>query len=249
MTETPSPAPAGSKKPHEEECKQVIIRERPKVIFLYPLCIAAIIAGVWTMVEMNGGKPLAEVSMAPGRIFWWTFLINMVAMAFDFNRGSFLALILAFAAATLGIILLDQNFAIVEPIQLMLRHVVLIAHPHIYFMIAGGLALIFLGVWVVGWFDYWEITHNEILHHHGFMGDVKRYPAPSLQLHKEITDLFEYFLFVPFGGAGRIELIPAGSQRAVVLDNCIGVNPIEERTKKMLASLQVKVDTSGHGGE
>jgi len=109
------------------------------------------------------------------------------------------------------------------------------------------LGFVLMGVWVQGFFDYWEITHNEVLHHKGFLGDLKRYPAPNLQLHKEITDLFEYCLFFPFGGAGRIVLMPHGAQRSVVLDNVIGVNIIEERTQKMLSSLQVKIDTgTGH---
>ena len=39
---------------------------------------------------------------------------------------------------------------------------------------------------------------------------------------------------------------PHGSSRSVVLENVVGVNRIEVRIQKMLASLQVKVDTGQH---
>ena len=136
----------------------------------------------------------------------------------------------------------------VRPVQEVLSKVQLRAHPHLYFMMALALGLVFIGVEVQARFDYWEVTHNEVLHHHGFLGDLKRYPAPNLRLHKELPDLFEYCLFFPFGGAGRIVLHPHGSERSVVLDNVIGVNRIEERVQVMLSSLQVKVDF-GHEGE
>jgi len=238
-------APKPSERKREPECKSVVVRSRPKVIFLYPVMLAALLAGIWSWLAMSGGVPLDEISLTPGRIFWWVFAINLLALAFDFTRGEFVALVLFFGVATLSIVLLDERFGLVRPVQEFLSHVELRAHPHLYLMIAGVMGLVFVGVTIQTRFDYWEITHNEIVHHKGFLGDLKRYPAPNLRLHKEIPDLFEFGLFALLGGAGRIVIHPQGTDRAVVLDNVIGVNRIEERIKRMLSSLQVSFDAGG----
>jgi hypothetical protein len=231
----------------KEECKSVIIRARPKVVFFYPTLLVALLAGFWTLGSMQAGLQLAEASLTPGRIFWWVFFVNLLGISFDFTRGEFLALVLFCGFSVLGIILLDERFDLVAPVQNALSTVNLKAHPHFYFMIAIAIAICLAGVFILGHFDYWEITHNEILHHRGFLGDLERFPAPNLRLTKEIPDLFEYSLFFVLGGTGRIVIHPHGSSRSVVLENVIGVNKIETRIQTMLASLQVKVDT-GHSG-
>ncbi len=233
-------------KQEPKECKSVIIRARPKVVFFYPTLLVALLAGFWTLTSLGGGIPLAETSLTPGRIFWWVFFVNLLAIGFDFTRGEFVALVLFFGFSVLAIILLDERFDLVAPVQNALSTVNLRAHPHFYFMIALAIAIALAGVFALGHFDYWEITHNEILHHKGFLGDLERFPAPNLRLSKEIPDLFEYSLFFPLGGTGRIVIHPHGSSRTVVLDNVIGVNKIEARIQTMLASLQVKVDTGHH---
>ena len=248
---SPAKAPAAPKpqpKPAPEHNHQsVVIRARPKVIFLWPLLLAALMAGIWTQVALSSGVALGEVSLTPGRIFCWVFVFNLLALSFDFSRGEFLAVLLFFMVTILSIFMLDQNYdvGIIHGIESGLSTVQLRAHPHHYFFLSAVLLLSLLGVWIQGFFDYWEISHNEILHHKGMLGDLKRYPAPNLQLHKEIPDLFEHCLFLPFGGAGRIVITPHGSERSVVLDNVIGVNRIESKIQKMLSSLQVKVDMSG----
>lgn len=244
----PAAAPPAKPKAPGQTPKSVVIRSRPKVIFLWPLLLAALLAGVWTQVALSSNVPLHEVSLTPGRIFCWVFVFNLLALSFDFSRGEFLAVLLFFMVTILSIFLLDQNYdiGIIQGIEGGLSTVQLRAHPHLYFFLAAVLLLSLLGVWIQGFFDYWEISHNEILHHKGVLGDLKRYPAPNLQLHKEIPDLFEHCLFLPFGGAGRIVITPQGSERSVVLDNVIGVNRIESAIQKMLSSLQVKVDVSGN---
>lgn len=238
-------SPAASRLP-AAECRSVLIRSRPKVVFLYPTFLVALLAGFWTLASMQAGASLEEVSLTPGRIFWWCFAINLVGLGFDFTRGEFVALVLFFAFISVSVVLLDERFGFVAPFRQALATIQLRAHPHFYFLLAAALGLVLCGVWCAGFFDYWEISHNEILHHRGLLGDLERFPAPNLRLTKEITDLFEYSLFLPLGGAGRIVLHPHGSNRSVVLENVIGVNRIETRIQRMLASLQVKVDPGGH---
>jgi hypothetical protein len=303
---SPAADAAGGKKDKDDNAS-VLIRARPKVIFLYPTFLAAVLGWAWTGAELGNydaiedvanevlqddgqvdklisgleerggsrhvleatlredlaldeaaaqqlilqleqrgalteGGGLEQTSLAPGRIFWWVFCINMLVLGFDFSRGEFVAILMAFAVVTLSIILLNQRWEFVLPVAETLSHIKLWAHPHFYLLIACALAVIFIAVWVVGKFDYWEITHQELLHHRGLMGDVERYPAPSLRMTKEIVDLFEYCL----AGSGRLVLHPQGSTRSTVLDNVLFVNHIEKRIQEMLSTLKVTVDMD-HG--
>ncbi|MEZ6183520.1 MAG: hypothetical protein R3F62_00745 [Planctomycetota bacterium] len=237
---TPAPAQPAAPAPKSAADDRVTIRSPSKVIFLYPTLIAAVIAGLWTLFTVGLGVPendaLAQ-HLGPGRLFWWTFSINMLVLAFDFTRGSFVALVLAFGLVTLGIVLVDQDLGFVRPVQGWLSGIRLYATPTFYFMFAGTLLLVFAAVWVYVRFDYWEITHNELLHHHGFLGDVERYPAPEMRMSKEITDVFEYVLL----GSGRLVLHPRGSERATVLENVPFVRSKEKRIQAMLASFSVTV--------
>jgi hypothetical protein len=244
----PTATPAGkapAPKP-ERECKTVVIRSRPKIVFLYPTFLAALVAGLWTLAQMGQGVPLEDVSLTPGRIFWWVFVINLAAMAFDFTRGEFVALVLFFGVITLSIFILDSKWHLVEPVQRALAHVQLRAHPHLYLLMAAAMGLTFLLVFFGGRFDYWEVTHNELLHHRGLLGDVERFPAPNLRMTKEITDLFEFCLL----GAGRLVLHPQGAQRSIVLENVLFVNRLEQQIQGMLAQLAVTIEQpSTHEGQ
>ena len=225
----------------DKQCTSVVIRSYPKIVFLWPTLLVALIAGIWTSALLAEGT-LEGISTGPGRIFWWVFAMNLVAIAFDFTRGAFFALIMFFGLVFVSILLMEQRISVdfVYQVQLFLSKIRLVAHPHLYYMTAGALVVIFALVFVETRFDYWEVTHNELLHHHGVLGDVERFPAPNLRMTKEITDVFEYWLLL----SGRLVLYPAGSQRAFVLDNVIGVSGIEARVQKMLATLSVKVEHS-----
>lgn len=238
MTDQPAPSAAPARPERPERRASVVIRSRPKVVFLYPTFLAALLAGLWTWFQLGQGVPLDQVSLTPGRIFWWVFAINLAAMAFDFTRGEFVALVLFFGVISLGIVLLDERWQFVAPVRAALSLVQLRAHPHMYLLIALALGVLFALVFLNGRFDYWEITHNELLHHHGVLSDVERYPAPNLRMTKEIPDLFEYCLL----GAGRLVLQPQGAARAIVLENVILVNRLERQIQHMLAQLAVTID-------
>jgi hypothetical protein len=106
-----------------------------------------------------------------------------------------------------------------------------------YAVLAGGMILIYLFVFLDTRFDYWEIMPNEIIHHHGVLGDVNRFPAPQLKLEKEITDVFEFFLL----RSGRLILQPSSERRAIVLDNVPNINKRELEIQNLLRALTVHV--------
>ncbi len=65
--------------------------------------------------------------------------------------------------------------------------------------------------------DYWEILPNEILHHHGPLSDLERYPTMNLKFDKEIPDVLEWLLL----GSGRLVLHVPNVSKAIVLDNVL----------------------------
>ena len=93
-------------------------------------------------------------------------------------------------------------------------------------------------------FNYWELRKNELLHHHGLLSDLKRYPAPNLRVDKEINDVFEFMLL----GAGRLILHPSTEKRAIVLDNILFVSDKERELTKTLGSIKVQIgsDSADH---
>jgi hypothetical protein len=115
-----------------------------------------------------------------------------------------------------------------------------LANATYYYLFSGALLLIYLGVFISVRFDYWEVRPNELLHHHGVLSDLKRFPAPELRVDKEINDVFEYLLL----RSGRLILHPSGETRAIILDNVLFITQKEEALTRMLGALQVQVRTA-----
>ena len=69
-------------------------------------------------------------------------------------------------------------------------------------MVFVTLMLVFIVIYVTRWLDYWEVMPNEILHHHGPLSDLERYPTMNLKFDKEIPDVLEWLLL----GSGRLVL-------------------------------------------
>ena len=95
-------------------------------------------------------------------------------------------------------------------------------------MIALILAVIFAIIYVTRWLDYWEILPNEILHHHGPLSDLERFPTMNLKFDKEIPDVLEYL----FLGAGRLVLHVTEERKAIVLDNVLFINSQGSRAEE-----------------
>src|SRR5437879_6136805 len=113
------------------------------------------------------------------------------------------------------------------------------ANAEFYFMISLVLAVIFVIVYATRWLDYWEILPNEILHHHGPLSDLERYPTMNLKFDKEIPDVLEFILL----GAGRLVLHIPNVAKALVLDNVLFINRKEEALKRVMSRLEVRITT------
>jgi hypothetical protein len=234
----PPPAAAPEKKANEAQ-ERIILISYPKIVFLYPVFVFSIVAGIW----MSFLKPLDAQQPNPQAVFLATLFlgllaVNLVVLGFDFPRTTSLTLFFFIAAIVLGFILLVRLRPGILPFMAGILHAFHpLANATFYWSIAAILGGIFVAVFIVVRFDYWEVRPNELLHHHGFLANLERRSAPSLRLDKEISDVFEYMLL----RSGRLILHPSEEQRSIILDNVPFINQKEEAITRMLGALQVQL--------
>ncbi len=221
--------------PNENQGNEgVILVSYPKIIFMWPAWFIAIAAAI--LLSFAG----LEGSMAI--ILTWTFLIvfsiNLVVLGFDFPRTTSLTLFFIGVALVLGGSLLVVYFPDVLPsVRGWLTSLQPRANATFYWIVSIVLGLIYGGVAINRKFDYWEVRPNELLHHHGILSDLERFPTRQLRVEKEINDIFEYMLM----GSGRLVLHPSGERKAIVLDNVLWISKKERLITKLLGALQVQV--------
>jgi hypothetical protein len=233
------PGAPSSAKPDDEPSKSIYLVSYPKVIFLYPTFVVALIAGIYMAIigeqlDRSGAHYVAA-----------TFLVvmglNLIVFSFDFPRTTSLTLFFFVTAIVLGILLLFRFSDILPFVKHMLSAYQPWGNATFYFSVATILGLIYLAVLINVQFDYWEVTPNELLHHHGFLSNLERFAAPNLKIDKEINDVFEYALL----HSGRLILHPSNEPRAIVLENVMRINTKQEQLTRMLGALQVQVRPAG----
>ncbi|MDA0590397.1 MAG: hypothetical protein O2820_10560 [Planctomycetota bacterium] len=240
---TPSPPETTeAAAPHKEvPVKHIYLVAYPKLIFLYPTFIAAVVAGCFMAFAGMGDAEVANPSRGAevmSLIFLGILTINLVVLTFDFPRTTSLTLFFFVAMILMGLFVFFKfNPDFLPVVGKVLGALQPYANAHFYFLFAGVLLAFFLAILVAVQFDYWEVRPNELLHHHGMMSDLKRYPAPNLRIDKEINDVFEYMLL----RSGRLILHARHETRAIVLDNVLFINAKEKKLTTMLGALQVSV--------
>lgn len=202
----------------------------PKIIFLYPTLAVALICAVGSLLFENQATVW-------GSFFLVAFFVNLLVMAFDFPRTSSLNLFLLVIAIILGAVLINQRFTFIPQLQSLMTGFTPRANTQFYAIFAGSLAFVYLVVLLIDFrFDYWLVRPNEIIHRRGLLGNVSRYPAPGLELQKEITDVFEFLLF----GSGRLVIQPTKGP-AIVLENVFRINDKERRIQALLDAINVEI--------
>jgi hypothetical protein len=180
-------------------------------------------------------------------LFLAMFAFNLLVMALDFPRFSLVAVILAILFALFFILWLGSYFHLdlLKPINMIFRSIYAVADRGFYIMVFVTLMLVFSIIYVTRWLDYWEILPNEILHHHGPLSDLERYPTMNLKFDKEIPDVLEWVLL----GAGRLVLHVPNVSKALVLDNVLFISAKEKALKNVMSRLEVRVTTDQEAGE
>ena len=236
QTQTPPPAtpsPEPKPEPHRQQrIDRIIIRPWPKVIFLYPTFIAALI--LWFISAVSAEPTVPGL----GNAFMIVLFINLLVFSFDFSRIKSITIVLGIIAVIAIIGWLNMKWGVVKGLQGVLDTIDIRMNTQFFGFYAAFLAFVFLLVLVNTRFNYYEINNLEILHHHGYLGDIKRLPTSGLHLDKEIYDMLEYLLL----RSGRLILYPTGVRQAIVIDNVIGVNKVEESIKDLLSVMAVKVE-------
>jgi hypothetical protein len=286
---------------HREKGMKIFVW--PKVIFLYPTAIVALIcwAGMWinhdrthdptrplkeavrTLVDdqkVTGDQPNAsndkvthfktaheEVTIvsigAPthehkvdrfktpqnllAMLFLATFAFNLLVMALDFPRFTLVAWILAILLFLFVVLWIGSYFEVdlLRPIHAIFSSIYAVANRGFYLMVFVTLFLVFAVIYVTRWLDYWEVLPNEILHHHGPLSDLERYPTMNLKFDKEIPDVLEWAML----GSGRLVLHVPNVSKALVLDNVLFITSKEQALKKVMSRLDVRVTTDQEAGE
>jgi hypothetical protein len=224
------------------EMDRIILVSWPKVVFLYPSFLAAIVAGVvsaWKDGSTVGPESTAVVAVS--LFFLIVLASNLIILAFDFPRGTSLTVFFAAMSGVLVFWLLYTFYPGWFPsFVAVLESIKPVANPTFYFFYVSVLGLIYLGVFLTRPFDYWEVRGNELLHHRGILSDLVRYPTERLKVEKEISDVFEYILL----RSGTLILTPRDAHRPIVLENVLSITKKEKELARLLSTIDVKIDSS-----
>lgn len=229
---------AQSDAPASEVSKNIYLISYPKIVFLYPSFLMALVAGIYMLVVGNTPGAERHDTEVLALVFLGVLGVNLVVLSFDFPRTTSLTLFFLFAAIVMGLVLVFRlNPDLLGGVSEVFARLTPWANAQFYFIFCGILGLIFIGVQISVQFDYWEVRPNELLHHHGILSDLERFSAPNLRIDKEINDVFEYLLL----RAGRLILHPSNERRAIVLENVFFINTRESEITRMLGAVQVQV--------
>jgi hypothetical protein len=245
MSETTDASPIGgttqpTKTGTHKIPERIVLISYPKVIFLYPVLLMSIVAGCYLSFAAQPLDPNNKMSTMMSTVFLGIFAINLVVLAFDFPRTTSLTLFFFAAALVMGVVLFFEYQPDALPaVTGVFKRFRPLANATFYWSVTGILGLIFLIAYIVVHFDYWEVRPNELLHHHGVLSNLERFPAPHLRIDKEINDVFEYLLL----RSGRLILQPSEERRAIILDNVPFIERKEATITRMLGALQVQVRT------
>jgi len=176
-----------------------------------------------------------------GVLFLAVFAFNLIVMALDFPRFTVVGVALGILFVLFFILWLGSYYELdlMKPINMILSGVYAVAYPGFYLAFFVITSFVFLIIYVTRWLDYWEVLPNEILHHHGPLSDLERYPTMNLKFDKEIPDVFEFMLL----GAGRLVMHVPNVEKAIVMDNVLFINSKEKSLKRLMSRLEVRVTT------
>ncbi len=180
-------------------------------------------------------------------LFLGMFAFNLIVMALDFPRFTLVAVILGILFGLFFLLWLGAIFHwdLMKPIHALYSGIYAVANKGFYLMVFLTLMLVFTVIYATRWLDYYEVMPNEILHHHGPLSDLERYPTMNLKFDKEIPDVLEWMML----GSGRLVLHVPNVAKALVLDNVLFITAKEEALKKVMSRLDVRITTDQEVGE
>ena len=204
---TPTPPQTSTEPP------SVIIRPWPKVVFLYPVFLCATVFWIlsWLSGATENGYPVRFSWM--GNTFLMVVFLNFLVFAFDFSRIKSITMVISGILVIVLVLWLDTKWDLTGYLGGLFGAIHIKCNAPFYGFLSGGLGLLLLIVFINSRFHYYEVNAREILHHHGYLGDVRRWSTEGLEMNKEIYDVAEYVLL----RSGRLIFSPMTSKKAIVL--------------------------------
>ncbi len=208
-------------------------------MLMYPTMLVSIIIG---LVELFMYIPWSAAGVwdywrfTLGFIWFFVFAWNLYILTFEFSKGvvALLMALIIIIVLVIALVYVATNGAIF--IWIPLADFGLFFEPYILFWFGFFFILLFIIAWVSTRFYYFRVTHNEIVYKKGLLGDSERYGTTDAHVHKEIRDLFEYFLFT----SGRLTIIVSGRQTPIIIDNVPRINKVERKILDLLKVLEVQ---------
>jgi len=231
----------------EKEYKdRMIIRSYSSMILLIPSFIMTLVLGI-TQIIMDARTVIpfedritgSGYMSVMGIIFLITFSLNLILIAFDFNRARTVIIVLLLIVIAAALLLVNAYTGFLSggsggtglAVSIYFSSQVYFAFAVLFFFI---LLFTFLG----SLFNYYVIEGNELLHHKGIGGGVERFPANNMSVVKEFPDLVELLIF----RSGTLVLTPPRSERSMVLKNVIGINKKVRQMNEILSRLKVDIN-------
>jgi len=215
--------------PHHDFDESVILRELPKVIFLYPTIIASLILGVlvWQWPQSHESFATAFIVI---------IVLNFIVLAFDFPRTGLIAAVAFGVAIVLALMLISARWSHVLPdVVSWALGLHATANSRFYFAFGialGGLLLLVLAVRLKA--DFVEVSSMEVKHSVLFgqtttlrMDQVAAYGA-------ERPDMLEYLLL----RTGTIWIQPEQG-RTLVIEHV----PLVDLRERQIGHLLSHIDT------
>ncbi len=216
--------------------ESVIIRPWPKIVFLYPTFVVATI--FWLLTWLGISSENGVSTQAIGNTFMLVLLLNLLVFSFDFSRIKSITIVVSVIAVVLLVLWLNTKIELVGYLGRVFGGIDIRVNAHFFGFLSAGLGFLLLVVFVNSRFHYYEVNAREILHHHGYLGDVQRWSTEGLEMNKEIYDVVEFLLL----RSGRLIFQPATTKKAIVLDNVANVNRIEKQVNDLLSVVAVRLN-------
>jgi len=186
-----------------------------KTIFYYPTFLLAALMAILTASFPNHAN-------AFGQIFLFVAFLNAIIVTFEFPRAAILTVLLGAAAVILGLYVLNLSLNFLPGVRRFFESLNVNATWQFYTIVAFGGALLVAGILFMTRFDYWELTPNEFIHHHGLLGDVERFATNAMRFNKEITDIFEYMIL----RSATLHVTLPSQPKPVTLENVLFIDYI-----------------------
>ncbi len=226
--------------PPKNDPDSITIRSYPKTMLMYPTMIASFIIGLIELFFVGPAWFVADPALywswvyTLGFVWFFVFAWNMYILTFEFSKGVVAVLMSLVVIIALVIALVYVTTTVL--IWIPLASFRLFFDWYILFWFTFFFAFLFFISWLSTRFYYFRVTHNEIIYKKGILGDSERWGTTNVTVHKEIIDLFEYFLFT----SGRLTIMVPGRPTAIVIDNVPRINKVERKILDILKVIDVK---------